>query len=170
VIPKGWPIKGLKPHEVAAREAYEEAGLIGSIAGKREIGIYHYEKQLPGGPSLCEVWVFQLWVEQQLDDWPALGFCAPSHRKAVPPEFRSGRKIALAKKSPIIVEVRCSAYSPGQRLNPMVQIFGILSDAAETDWFSVATATTAVVTVPLVLALASRRNHCNLARKVKTVA
>jgi 8-oxo-dGTP pyrophosphatase MutT (NUDIX family) len=70
VIPKGWPIKGLKPREVAAREAYEEAGLIGSVAGKHAIGIYHYEKQLPGGPSLCEVWVFQLWVEQQLDDWP----------------------------------------------------------------------------------------------------
>jgi 8-oxo-dGTP pyrophosphatase MutT (NUDIX family) len=24
VIPKGWPIQGLKPREVAAREAYEE--------------------------------------------------------------------------------------------------------------------------------------------------
>jgi 8-oxo-dGTP pyrophosphatase MutT (NUDIX family) len=44
VIPKGWPIKGLKPHEVAVREAYEEAGLVGRIASKRPIGISHYEK------------------------------------------------------------------------------------------------------------------------------
>ena len=38
VIPKGWPIKGRKPAEAAAREAYEEAGLIGHIVGKRPIG------------------------------------------------------------------------------------------------------------------------------------
>jgi 8-oxo-dGTP pyrophosphatase MutT (NUDIX family) len=70
VIPKGWPIKGLKPREVAAREAYEEAGLIGRIADKHAVGVYHYEKRLTGEPLLCEVRVFQFWVEQQLDDWP----------------------------------------------------------------------------------------------------
>ena len=32
VVPKGWPIKGLKPHASAAREAFEEAGLIGETA------------------------------------------------------------------------------------------------------------------------------------------
>ena len=31
VIPKGWPMKGRKPAEVASQEAYEEAGLIGHI-------------------------------------------------------------------------------------------------------------------------------------------
>jgi 8-oxo-dGTP pyrophosphatase MutT (NUDIX family) len=70
VIPKGWPVKGLKPREVAAREAYEEAGLLGTIASKLAIGVYHYEKQLPGEQLLIEVQVFQLWVGQQLDDWP----------------------------------------------------------------------------------------------------
>jgi 8-oxo-dGTP pyrophosphatase MutT (NUDIX family) len=70
VIPKGWPVKGLKPREVAAREAYEEAGLLGTITSKDTIGVYHYEKQLPTEQFLCEVWVFQLWVTQQLDDWP----------------------------------------------------------------------------------------------------
>ena len=29
VIPKGWPMKGRKPHIVAAIEAVQEAGLIG---------------------------------------------------------------------------------------------------------------------------------------------
>ena len=58
VIPKGWPIKGLQPHEVAAREAYEayeEAGLVGSITGKHPVVIYHYQKQLPEG------WIVAHW-------------------------------------------------------------------------------------------------------------
>jgi len=46
VIPKGWPIKGRKPAEVARQEAYEEAGLIDRITGKSAIGSYHYEKRL----------------------------------------------------------------------------------------------------------------------------
>ncbi len=70
VIPKGWPIKGLKPAEVAAREAYEEAGLAGRIIGKRRIGMFEYQKQLPGGPVLCEVRVFLLWVNGQSRKWP----------------------------------------------------------------------------------------------------
>jgi 8-oxo-dGTP pyrophosphatase MutT (NUDIX family) len=73
VIPKVWPIKSLKPREVAAREAYEEAGLVGSIASKRPIGIYHYEKQFAAGGLLCEVWIFLFRVDQQLDDWPEKG-------------------------------------------------------------------------------------------------
>ena len=70
VIPKGWPVKGLKPRAVAAREACEEAGLLGTITGKHAIGVYHYEKQLPGEQLLIEVRVFQFWVAQQLDNWP----------------------------------------------------------------------------------------------------
>jgi 8-oxo-dGTP pyrophosphatase MutT (NUDIX family) len=70
VIPKGWPTKGLEPPKVAQREAYEEAGLVGRIIGKRPIGIFHYEKLLPNERLLCEVWVFLLRVDRQLDDWP----------------------------------------------------------------------------------------------------
>jgi 8-oxo-dGTP pyrophosphatase MutT (NUDIX family) len=71
VIPKGWPIRGLRPREVAAREAFEEAGLIGGIVGKRSIGSYHYSKRLPENQEvLCHVKVFLLSVDYQLDDWP----------------------------------------------------------------------------------------------------
>ncbi|HEY2616236.1 MAG TPA: NUDIX hydrolase [Acetobacteraceae bacterium] len=71
VIPKGWPIPGRKPGEVAAQEAFEEAGLLGAIVGKRPIGSYHYEKQLTRQHGiLCEVMVFLFLVERQLDDWP----------------------------------------------------------------------------------------------------
>jgi 8-oxo-dGTP pyrophosphatase MutT (NUDIX family) len=70
VIPKGWPIAGLKPREVAVREAYEEAGLVGTIQGKKPFGRYHYEKQLPTRALLCEVRVFLFKVDHQLDEWP----------------------------------------------------------------------------------------------------
>jgi 8-oxo-dGTP pyrophosphatase MutT (NUDIX family) len=70
VIPKGWTIKGLKPFEAAAREAYEEAGLVGRIVGKQPIGSFKYEKLLPENRLLCEVQVFLLHVDNQLDDWP----------------------------------------------------------------------------------------------------
>jgi 8-oxo-dGTP pyrophosphatase MutT (NUDIX family) len=70
IIPKGWPMKGRKPAEVASQEAYEEAGLIGHIVGKRPIGSFHYQKQLPKKERLCQVRVFSFRVECQLDDWP----------------------------------------------------------------------------------------------------
>jgi 8-oxo-dGTP pyrophosphatase MutT (NUDIX family) len=34
IIPKGWPIKGLRPAKSAAREAFEEAGVRGRVGGK----------------------------------------------------------------------------------------------------------------------------------------
>ena len=74
VIPKGWPMPGRKPREVAAQEAFEEAGILGTIVGKRPVGSYHYSKRLSAHHSiLCEVSVFLLRVEQQLDEWPEKG-------------------------------------------------------------------------------------------------
>ncbi len=70
VIPKGWPMKGRKPAEVAAQEAYEEAGLIGKIIGKRPLGTFHYQKQLAKQERLCLVRVYSFRVERQLDAWP----------------------------------------------------------------------------------------------------
>jgi 8-oxo-dGTP pyrophosphatase MutT (NUDIX family) len=69
-IPKGWPMKGRKPTEVASQEAYEEAGLVGHIVSKRPLGTFHYEKQLTMESRLCQVRVFSFRVERQLDDWP----------------------------------------------------------------------------------------------------
>jgi len=71
IIPKGWPIRGLRPRDVAAREAFEEAGLVGKIVGNRSIGSYYYNKRLPDRRDrLCRVKVFLLSVDHQLDDWP----------------------------------------------------------------------------------------------------
>jgi 8-oxo-dGTP pyrophosphatase MutT (NUDIX family) len=73
VIPKGWPMKGRKPAEVASQEAYEEAGLIGQVVGKRPLGNFHYEKRLAKRAIICEVRVFLFRVERQLDNWPEKG-------------------------------------------------------------------------------------------------
>jgi 8-oxo-dGTP pyrophosphatase MutT (NUDIX family) len=70
VIPKGWPMKGRKPAQVARQEAFEEAGLVGKIVGKRPLGNYFYSKRLTKKEILTDVFVYSFNVEQQLDDWP----------------------------------------------------------------------------------------------------
>jgi 8-oxo-dGTP pyrophosphatase MutT (NUDIX family) len=73
VLPKGWPMKGKAPHEAAAREALEEAGVTGRIE-TRAIGAYAYAKQLGNGAALdCLVQVFPMVVERQLARWPEMG-------------------------------------------------------------------------------------------------
>jgi 8-oxo-dGTP pyrophosphatase MutT (NUDIX family) len=73
VIPKGWPMKGKKPHAAAQREALEEAGVKGRI-GKAPIGQYGYGKRLSNGSVLaCTVEVFPMLVERQLPHWPERG-------------------------------------------------------------------------------------------------
>jgi 8-oxo-dGTP pyrophosphatase MutT (NUDIX family) len=73
VIPKGWPSEREAAWDCAAREAHEEAGLVGEIQ-KRPIGSYHYKKLLDNGlPVWCTVEVFALAVTERLESWPEQG-------------------------------------------------------------------------------------------------
>jgi 8-oxo-dGTP pyrophosphatase MutT (NUDIX family) len=72
IIPKGWPMRGLKPHEAAAREALEEAGVVGH-AKKKPIGGYRYFKRRTDHFDFCQVEVYLLWVDRQLDSWREQG-------------------------------------------------------------------------------------------------
>lgn len=73
VVPKGWAIKGKKPHEVAAIEAYEEAGVRGKVK-KKPFGYFTYLKQLADGNRVpCIVELHLLEVEQTLQDFPERG-------------------------------------------------------------------------------------------------
>jgi 8-oxo-dGTP pyrophosphatase MutT (NUDIX family) len=102
IIPKGWPIPAEAAHASAAREAFEEAGLVG-IVGRDSIGTYLYEKRLTKGSIvICEVLVFPLEVSRQQDDWPE-----KEQRK-----FRwfSPNDAANAVQEPALSDIILSAY------------------------------------------------------------
>ena len=86
IIPKGNPIRGLAPHEVAAREALEEAGLVGHV-GKRCIGTFKFDRMRNGRDTTCRVDVYALKVERQMQIWTEL------HERAV---LRCNVKTALS--------------------------------------------------------------------------
>ncbi len=64
IIPKGVVEKDMSPHDSAAKEAFEEAGVVGSVR-KKELGRYRYPKW--GGT--CTVRVYPFYVETVLDRW-----------------------------------------------------------------------------------------------------
>ena len=70
IVPKGWPMKNRLPHEAAAIEAWEEAGVTGDI-GERPLGSYIYDKRRNRKADLtCEVEVFSLEVSNLATDFP----------------------------------------------------------------------------------------------------
>jgi 8-oxo-dGTP pyrophosphatase MutT (NUDIX family) len=85
VIPKGWPIRGLKPQDAAAIEASEEAGIVGEVE-EIPIGSYAYVKQLtPKRAADVQVIVFAFRVSYQAPDWKERGerrFAWWPHQKA----------------------------------------------------------------------------------------
>ncbi|SCB34624.1 NUDIX hydrolase [Rhizobium hainanense] len=73
VIPKGWPIVGKLPHQVAEREAWEEAGVKGK-ARKKSFGYYTYLKSLDTGdtvPSVVQVHLLE--VAELVERFPERG-------------------------------------------------------------------------------------------------
>ena len=70
LIPKGWPEKDMAPHELAAHEALEEAGITGRIS-KQPIGSFDYLKRFEGkAAKRCRIVVFGLEVSSELEHWP----------------------------------------------------------------------------------------------------
>jgi 8-oxo-dGTP pyrophosphatase MutT (NUDIX family) len=70
VIPKGWPMRKKKPHEIARQEAWEEAGVRGRVR-KKAWGHYTYMKKLDDGelvPAVVQVHLLD--VKQMEDDFP----------------------------------------------------------------------------------------------------
>jgi 8-oxo-dGTP pyrophosphatase MutT (NUDIX family) len=70
IIPKGNPISGLRPHETAAREAFEEAGVVGAV-NRTALGAFTYTKRCKDGRQRnAHVRVFPLAVTQIAESWP----------------------------------------------------------------------------------------------------
>jgi 8-oxo-dGTP pyrophosphatase MutT (NUDIX family) len=73
VIPKGWPMKKKKPYEAAATEAWEEAGVRGTV-GKKPVGRYTYLKWLDNGDvAPCIVDVYTVEVLEQSENFKERG-------------------------------------------------------------------------------------------------
>ena len=68
VMPKGWPMKGKKPHEAAAQEALEEAGVIGLVQSK-PYGHFIYFKRRASYFDVVRVDVFLLEYKSQALKW-----------------------------------------------------------------------------------------------------
>jgi 8-oxo-dGTP pyrophosphatase MutT (NUDIX family) len=70
VIPKGWPMEGLKDWNAARREAYEEAGVEGHMH-KQPVGQFNYPKRKKNGRDIpCRVDIYPLEVTEQRATWP----------------------------------------------------------------------------------------------------
>jgi 8-oxo-dGTP pyrophosphatase MutT (NUDIX family) len=65
VIPKGGLAKGMSPPDSAAKEAWEEAGVVGRV-NTEKLGAYKYRKR----GNTYQVNLFLLPVETELEDWP----------------------------------------------------------------------------------------------------
>ncbi|MGA9795081.1 MAG: NUDIX hydrolase [Rhizomicrobium sp.] len=69
IVPKGWPLEGKSPHDSAAQEAMEEAGISGPIA-KAPLGSFQYNKLRKSGEVVsCKVDVFPMEVAHQRRSW-----------------------------------------------------------------------------------------------------
>ncbi len=70
IIPKGWVGKRLAAGKAAAREAFEEAGVIGRLH-EDPVGRFAYIKRRRDGErKLLKVSVYLMFVQEELQDWP----------------------------------------------------------------------------------------------------
>lgn len=72
IVPKGRPEPGLPGHEVARREAFEEAGLIGTVSHK-SLGSFMGPKGQGSNAPAARVFVYPFRVSTYLDDFPEKG-------------------------------------------------------------------------------------------------
>jgi len=70
IVPKGWPMKHRTLAQAALQEAWEEAGVIGTV-NETCLGTYSYRKMVKGGvPVTCNCDAFLVDVTQLADEWP----------------------------------------------------------------------------------------------------
>lgn len=72
-IPKGWPMAGKTLAEAAAQEAFEEAGVRGTI-DPNPLGTFdHIKQNLATGLLEVRILVHPLSVDRELPKWPEFG-------------------------------------------------------------------------------------------------
>lgn len=109
IVPKGWPMKKKKPHEAAAIEAWEEAGVRGYVR-KTAVGRYTYLKFLDDGdvvPTIVDL--FQIEVTNQKEEFKEKGQRIIAW---VEPDEAARRVRELELKS-LLVDFRPKGKRPG---------------------------------------------------------
>ncbi|MGB0798412.1 MAG: NUDIX hydrolase [Planktomarina sp.] len=70
IIPKGWPEDAMTPADVAALEAFEEAGVKGKVSDQC-LGVFSYEKYVSANTSYpCVVMVYGVQVKKKFGKYP----------------------------------------------------------------------------------------------------
>lgn len=72
-IPKGWPMPGKTLAEAAAQEAFEEAGVKGTVDPNPIGYIRHVKQKLVTGDLEVNIVVHPMWVDREFPKWPELG-------------------------------------------------------------------------------------------------
>ncbi|WAJ27885.1 NUDIX hydrolase [Antarcticirhabdus aurantiaca] len=72
ILPKGWPMKGIKDYRAAKIEAHEEAGVRGRVLSQ-PVGTYSYWRRTRCDFRLSEVRVYPLLVKRELKRWKEEG-------------------------------------------------------------------------------------------------
>ncbi len=73
MIPKGWPMRGKSLAKAAAQEAFEEAGVKGTISTKPLGSFRHVKQHLIFRPLEVNILVHSLSVKRELAKWPEEG-------------------------------------------------------------------------------------------------
>lgn len=73
IVPKGWPMENRTLAQAALQEAWEEAGVVGTV-DEQAVGAFTYRKLVKGGvPVTCRCQVFRVAVEALSDCFPEQG-------------------------------------------------------------------------------------------------
>jgi 8-oxo-dGTP pyrophosphatase MutT (NUDIX family) len=109
LVPKGKPMPGLSAAEAAAQEAWEEAGVTGTIEAV-PLGSFAHRKGSLLAPRRLQVELYALEVTAEADDWPE------AHERerrwvSVPTALRLVRSAELRR---LITEF--CAFRPGKRM------------------------------------------------------
>lgn len=72
VVPKGWPLPRRPDHEAAAVEAWEEAGVRGTVQAD-PLGTFAYDKRQKSGSVPITVSAYLMEVTEEASTWPEAG-------------------------------------------------------------------------------------------------
>ncbi len=117
IIPKGWPVPTLTAAGSAAQEAWEEAGVEGTVAAA-PLGLFSYDKILkPGVTQPCVVTVFTLRVARLRRRFPERKErrrkwfdAATAARKVAEPELRG--LLATVAEHPDMLDTQAGLVRP----------------------------------------------------------